>query len=64
MDAEIELKEKKLIERYGKESWEKRLNNFYKRCHKGATYEYARKTLILGLSKFISEATPSTIIKD
>ena len=61
MKLDIDELEKRLIERYGKEGWEKRLNDFYKKCHKGATYEYAKRTLIAGLSKTIAESTPSRI---
>lgn len=48
MKLNIDKKEKQLIARYSKEGLEKRLNDFYKKCHSGATYEYARRTLILG----------------
>ena len=60
MKLDIDKLETKLIERYGKEKWEKKLDDFYQKFH-SKNYEYARRTLILGLSKFIAESSPSDI---
>ena len=60
MKLDIDELEKKLIERYGKEKWEEKLNNFYSKYH-NKSFKNARETYILGLSKFIAEATPSKI---
>ena len=60
MKLDIDKKEKQLIERYGKELWEKKINDFIKK-YPNNTYESARKTLILALSKIASESTPSKI---
>lgn len=60
MKLDIDKLEAKLIERYGKEKWEKKLDDFYQKFH-SKNYEHARRTLILGLSKFIAEARPSKI---
>ncbi len=62
MELDIDELEKQLIERYGKELWEKKLNNFYSRYH-NKSFKNARETYILGLSKYLAEAKPSTIIK-
>ena len=61
MKLDIDELEKKLIERYGKEGWEKRLNNYYERNKEHFSKKYARENYILGLSKFIAEATPSKV---
>ena len=61
MKLDIDKLEAKLIERYGKEKWEKKLTDFYQKFH-SKNYEHARRTLILGLSKFIAESSPSAII--
>ena len=58
MKLDIDKLEAKLIERYGKEKWEKKLTDFYQEFH-SKNYEHARRTLILGLSKFIAESSPS-----
>lgn len=60
MKLDIDKLEAKLIERYGKEKWEKKLYDFYQKFH-SKNYEHARRTLILGLSKFIAESSPSVI---
>ena len=60
MELDIDELEKKLIERYGKELWEKKLNNFYSRYH-NKSFKNARETYILGLSKYLAEAKPSRI---
>ena len=62
MKLNIDELEKKLIERYGKEKWEEKLNNFYSRYH-NKSFKSARETYILGLNKYLAEAKPSTIIK-
>lgn len=61
MDAEIELKEKKLIERYGKEKYERMLNRVYERTKGIASKKEARSNFILGHTKFLADSTPSTI---
>ena len=61
MELNIDKLESKLIKRYGKEKWEKKLADFYQKFH-SKNYEHARRTLILGLSKFIAESSPSAII--
>lgn len=60
MKLDIDELEAKLIERYGKELWEKKLNDFYQRSH-SKDFNHARRTLILGLSKTIAESSPSKI---
>ena len=60
MKLDIDKLESKLIERYGKEKWEKKLADFYQRSH-SKDFNHARRTLILGLSKFIAESSPSAI---
>ena len=47
MELDIDELEKQLIERYGKELWEKKLNNFYSRYH-NKSFKNARETYILG----------------
>ena len=63
MKLDIDELEKKLIERYGKEGWEKRLNNYYERNKEHFSKEYAKRNYILGASKYLAKATPSKIIK-
>ena len=61
MKLDIDELEKKLIERYGKEEVERRIDNYYERNKEHFSKEYARKNYILGLSKFIAEAKPSKV---
>ena len=62
MELDIDELEKKLIERYGKEEVELRINNYYERNKEHFSKKYARGTYILGLSKYLAEATPSKIM--
>ena len=59
MKLDINELEAKLIERYGKEGWNKKLNNFYQKYY-DKNYERARKTLILRFTRFLDKASPST----
>ena len=61
MKLDIDELEKKLIERYGNEEVERRINNFYERNKEHFSKKYARENYILGASKFIAEAKPSKI---
>ena len=61
MELDIDELEKKLIERYGKDEVERRINNFYERNKEHFSKKWARETYILGLSKFLAEATPSKV---
>ena len=60
MKLDLDKKEKQLIARYGKELWDKKINDFLKK-YPNNTFESARKTLILALSKIVSESKPSRI---
>ena len=62
MKLDIDELEKKLIERYGKEEVERRINNYYERNKEHFSKKYARKNYILGASKYLAEATPSKIM--
>ena len=61
MKVDIKREEEKLIQKYGKDELERRINNFYERNKKAMSREGARRTLILGLSKYLAEAKPSRI---
>ena len=61
MKLDIDKLEARLIERFGKDELERQINNFYERNSKAMSKEYARRTYILGTSKFLAEAKPSKV---